>query len=882
MLIKNPEHSEHSDWLPSRLLVNNYSHDSGRYSMSRDLTIGLNKIIVHMYVSMMNINFVSSTTKKFYEYYRDVLKKGQSKRSVRRRSDVNRGSPFHNERHQRPSSQRSQHPYGAQTNSENISDMLDIGLDLGLSVKEREDWLKRAGGGEDGLDLPNKSNMVFGISMFVAAFASFRFLLALFTLSPFVAHDLSITTTLKLTDRYNMLACANSVQARAKNTSVLVATSRVQQAGQSCDITIDSVQRFFENRFEGICIWNTSLGLGPSVNSFFYEQNHSIQMSRRESAAVVYIGAIVILGVCVVHPIIASRRLFDGPVINLIYKPRFVAFRIHYYLNNYLDLLRISYVHFWSIYTISPTDRLAFIDGRDTSETLGLRNVDPLVHGSTSNTMMIRHQGAGAASSVIQAKYPMVDNASVEAADSVHLSYKHYANYLPQARNSTWRSMLIVMHPLLLLVFLISAAIGFSITVLTVVFMTCDLSDANLLLHRAINTPESASSIYLPLGPQCLTTEANQTIAHQRFKTLLTDHIGDLLNNTQIRMKSAKIGDRDKMKISLAIKNEVDQSGGLRNFLANSIHPLVNPLSLNALLPFLSLVISVAFTAGSLTIFAITFLDLGFWLYELSIKLSICTIILRHYQNENSPRGAYGFTSSERWTRIVGTGMLVSNLRHGHHFRPSIKKKVQSIGLDEPDILGIPDIPMSHEKNWINIKTEDIIKYIFTNYTQRGKICEMYANRVIESDLNESTLPRQASRKFLISTYLDFRLFQDEIDFCREIVRALVANFLLHTLNAALVACALPESTIKYTIIIGSMTMSNLVIYMPSSFRSLCTRLNGLIFSMLAASVGGDRLTRYMFTIWRKCLTDLSGPRSKLSFRLYSLTITHATALQVS
>lgn len=861
---------------------------------SRRFFIWLNAFVIHSYVRFGNFSFFSPDSKKLYEcYVRDIERTDQVPNYDRNKNNQINKPNFYQAIRQKKAGFFAL----AQESTRNgLGEVLDVGADLELSESERLDWLKKVGAYEDGLKLklPSNEKSLNSIAMILTFIISVRFIWSIIALSPDVEHKLVITTAARLTGTNNVITCSDSLPLH------LLDNSGNEPFG--CNLNERSVGKYFFEQYKGICLWNLSLGLDKHndywEDYFIVEKGHTIQVIGREIRMIDYIGLVIVFGAGVVHMIMVEFRSCECPAIMFLYLPKFHLFKLHVQLRNYLDLLRLSYSNFWSIYTINSSGHLSYaqtqeVDERNNVNESQIRNTKPS-NGSSSGS---------SGSYVSRSSQTHIDHRMdppkkrgrrtssdpLALFDSIHLNHKQYESYMPEARGSIWRTYLAWIHPVVLLSTVFISLFIFSGFTIFLGFSLSRLADHNMQLYQSIMNPQLTKNFH-PLSPKCLANYENKSVAYEKFKELNMRLLNLMLETRSI----TKYYNKSKIFNIFRKQSDLDENSDISSMILDAFQPRDKLNNISIIPAVVSLYLICILTGSSMVIYVLVFNDLSFWLYELRIKLSICKIIQQHYQIKTIHQSDYvlGHNSfGHRNYRALEATNKVLTITKGLEKFDSFKGRHESRTLIGPgashtsaDLLRYMNFTTDSdgEENLMNVKTFDILRYIVANQSKRDLICEMYAHKVLKKDLLGSLSPRQSSRKFLITTYLDFRLFQDEIDDCRSILSYLMGHLILQCLNVTAVTCFMTENYYKYSLLTGATMLSNVVIFLPSAFRSLCFGLSNLIYSMLAASVGGDRLSRYMFFIWRKCLTDLCGSRTKFTFRYFSIAITYATGLQVS
>lgn len=181
-----------------------------------------------------------------------------------------------------------------------------------------------------------------------------------------------------------------------------------------------------------------------------------------------------------------------------------------------------------------------------------------------------------------------------------------------------------------------------------------------------------------------------------------------------------------------------------------------------------------------------------------------------------------------------------------------------------------------------SVKMGELIEYLVANKSKKDRISERYAQKVIARGPIDSESLYGVPQKFLTSTYLEFRLFIDQIDDCRSLVNFLIGFTVLHSLNIIAASGTLNSMRMQSVFLVLGFVLANSSLVGAGFFQSQSSKLYAPIHSLLTACLKGDKKVRHLASLWRRSLIDLCGARSKLYFRVYSFNISYALALEVS
>lgn len=184
----------------------------------------------------------------------------------------------------------------------------------------------------------------------------------------------------------------------------------------------------------------------------------------------------------------------------------------------------------------------------------------------------------------------------------------------------------------------------------------------------------------------------------------------------------------------------------------------------------------------------------------------------------------------------------------------------------------------------------DIVRFSIVNKSTRDKMLKKYANRLIDLDrsfsydtlTNGKQMEYRASNRFIISTYLDFRLFRDLIRSNRRIIDlgVMFGAFQGPIMLALMTSQA--DQTIKAVSIFLAVSTMCVVLFGFSFFTSQSGKLSRPIFSLLAMTVRGNERMQFLSQSWRKCIEQIDGPKSLFNLEILSVRLSYATSIEVS
>jgi len=133
---------------------------------------------------------------------------------------------------------------------------------------------------------------------------------------------------------------------------------------------------------------------------------------------------------------------------------------------------------------------------------------------------------------------------------------------------------------------------------------------------------------------------------------------------------------------------------------------------------------------------------------------------------------------------------------------------------------------------------------------------------------------------FMSSTYLDFRLFSDQIEDYRTTIDFIIGYCIIHGMNIVYFSRYIDDTVFKMSFIFFGMLVANSVLFAAGLFQSQCNKALKPIHDLIAFAISGDKFTRHLCFLWRRALFDATGPNTKFCLRAYSFNITLTTVLQ--
>lgn len=659
-----------------------------------------------------------------------------------------------------------------------------------------------------------------------------------------------------------------------------------------CKITPESSRYLFKKRFGGLCLYHNRIPHidDPFFSIIFIELSGASAPMMDEIMGSFWISFNILLVLGFLLSIFKLYALVDFSQILFILEPKFIAFRVRRNIKIYLEMLRISYVNFWSIYGLdtksnhlialelicqncktSSSDQSSYHHhGRNNSKIFESHenkfhelNVLGQYHHDVDDINRKRRFSRSSVVQQIEATpdqyYTHQTNQHSNIVDCFALNRGYFDRYIPESRKNKWQIYLTRLHPV---IFWLMFGILGSAFVIVQRWMVDSLNRIPKLNKELIhvltatldypNEPREMLEILADRCPTQMIIDFRQPEVTQSLANFTNDYITEFIGSTKFTnyLSSSAIKYYDTLlRLLQKITNEEQIYNGS---IVQMIQPFDQYNYWGSYVPVMILLTVASLASFGFAIATTVIMDLCFWLAELTIKIQVCTLLLRHYQEFDDK---------------IPTSSSSSSLHLSSKYNNNDKDEFNDTETND---------------RLCHIDTPDIIRYgLAANQRQRQLICERYANKVLESDRASMTIARIASHRFLVSTYIDYRLFVNEIELSRSIMVNTVCLLICHTLNIICTFLMLRNSYVKNCLLIGATFLNNVTIFAGSWFSSQCLTLNSIIYSMIASSIKGDKLTRFMMMIWKKTLTDLTGSNSKFVFKFLSINLSYALAIQL-
>ena len=714
------------------------------------------------------------------------------------------------------------------------------------------------------LRLPSRNNTLFYMLKFLELLIIVRYVFVFVFSSLPEFKETSITTS-KLLNR------------RPSQYIELDGYFAVNQSSPTCEKKLLS---FLDTHYGKPLFWNSTNKLMRERSfvekSFLLEFDPALQMFHTEVRVVVYGIAFFMLSCCEFGSIVSSFVPYTIVPLVLIYEPDFLAFAERLRLNHYLTSIRNSYLNYSSRFA------LALAEGRRPKERIPSRNEQNFENQYLLFRKLPSRSKIAAFADLLDTNTSLAPEQNI--IDSISMNHMHFKDYVPTVRRQTWRRFMMILNPCLQTASSIIYLAFLSSIYLIVVNSNGQTISANLELSQFLRNEQKP--IFLDgILESCSKTSDAPQIQVESIQKAIDDYLGPILLNVSSAQESHRpTGEVEPKKEHSKLRSSL---------VADAISPVSTPTYTEWWVALLGVSILAAVSSFYINAFILIQLDLCLWLVELRMKLNICTKILKFYdakpalvrgcqpQAKHQTRANVRHSiDSKRRTSLKALNTFSSPKLEANLIAP-LDYATFAAGSGSETSRQSKFATISSTTSSCNISLLQLFRYLMSNFAEKNRICENYALQLIRSDLDFTT-PRQTTEKFLTSTYLDFRLFLDQIDDCRVSVNFIISYAVLNSLN--LIGCSILVSniSIKIGIIILAIFISNIMLIGSSFFRSQCLKLIYPIYSILAFSLHGTKTVRHLAALWRRALIDLTGSRSKLSFKVYSFDISYATTLQVS
>lgn len=633
-------------------------------------------------------------------------------------------------------------------------------------------------------------------------------------------------------------------------------------------IVVNSSHEFIIQRYKGFCLWQAR-----EFNSEFWR--FSFMLVANDFMSFVYSQSwpsIAVIASFTVGSIVGTLALeyleVDLPLLLFLYDPKFAVSVLHHRLTSYLRMLNVSFAE------------------RESKDEIGYRRASSTRDYLSENSLFEQ----------ITTEEKLLDRrwSRNENCEPCLMSLKHFDSYVPITRYQQWRKILVLFHSFSMPCFGICGASSALVVCIYVYLCNSETVDLNRdIISNLVNHKGSQSGIeFVNYMYDLITTNISHSyLTPEWFKQNLT-----------INEKASLIG---HILSPSSIPGET--------FL---VWPLIMIL-LNVI---------VFWSATILSLLLVSLIDLVIWVIMLQMKLNICILLMRYYElNGGFIRQRLELAADDCYPPLSPNFNIANNLmsddestiedqsiffggsesfshqmsgfssfRRRCSVRPSTDLGSMDIALtsmmkhQRRDKRTSPSHPRSERKDSnkfefdLNICPWDIINFLMVNESSRERISTIYANRIIKLDRNCKSCTESVADRFMVSTYLDFRLFRDHIEQSKLTLRLAIVFGVLQA--PIILGCLIV--TLDFTQKLYCLTLTTLAqlftLFPIGLLQSHSSKLSRPILSLLALTVRGDRKIQFIAMLWRRSIADLYGPKCLFTTRFFSITVSYATSLEVS
>lgn len=416
-----------------------------------------------------------------------------------------------------------------------------------------------------------------------------------------------------------------------------------------------------------------------------------------------------------------------------------------------------------------------------------------------------------------------------------HIYSRHFRYYLSVTRRPEWRNALLVILPILIM----SVSTFFFVNVLTLSYYFHNLNapvyERNMQLAQVLRAGHinATTTCGAALDAMLTACDTSHDTGGQSWRVEFANQVARYIANTEAGASLVQVYNQ---------QSNVGDASQLRTWLADRIEP--RALGAQWLVPCCCIELVVSLATVYFSFLCVTMYDLSLWLLEIRHKLDVCKALAR--------------TQNDELASVSETPSLDSQQNDDEATR-----ETQSGDDDESN---------KNDLGTYNMTMAQLLMYLTSGRRKREQLCHSHAHSLIEAG-------QLACDKFTLSTYLDFRVFKDEVDNSRVLVERITSNVLFHSINLLLVSTQISYWTMRLSFIIIGLVMLNGALMINSVFASQSTKLNKPIHSIIASRVND---LRHMGMMWRQTLADVSDPQGMLTFRVYTLRVNYTTCLQMT
>lgn len=660
-------------------------------------------------------------------------------------------------------------------------------------------------------------------------------------------------TSVKTTIDIKYTLCSRYVmfkpEREKKNSTSLIGNCAEGSLGDiGCSIPTE-IESDLASEYEGFCIWRSrqlEQKLWTVMASVLWSDGTTFLFGQTWSLLLVMAGHLIFVNITGSWALNYINE--DVPVLLFIYDPRFAVTLVHRRMNVYLDMLNRSY----KLQSIARKQVEIIM-----ADALGLTINDE--NRFNGNNKLIRRSSD--------------DNPSF-------LDKSNFEYYIPIPRCQLWRRILAVAHSFsCCLVITLGVVIGIGIYVLT---------------YRT-DVP---------------TFELNRKLKESLLNTYQADWKSKWLANFLYNFTKTTFDTLNLGTEWYDPKSAIEEKSKLINQM---IAPTQMAPEANIIWLFLFASVNVMTSCSAIAfgMLVIVLADLIVWVFVIKLKLEICIVILEHYDlihGDNRSRMPYTRAEMRYSVDWMPVDLKAAPKAEGFNFvDPQLEHLVrvyQRLGKSDPFEETNSFCPRRREKpskalSWresmgqgegsdlrldFNLHLRDILSFVLAHKSAQNQMVQTYAAEVIYFDRRTSNLKsnRQASEHFLISTYLDFRIFRDQVEMSKETIHIITVYGIVEAMLLVVLCWVPTDEYLRWPVIIFMACYMLATLFLVSFFHVQTSKLTKPILNLLATTIRGNKATQFVALLWRRGIADLYGTQSLFNYKVLTVTVSYATTLEVS
>lgn len=592
------------------------------------------------------------------------------------------------------------------------------------------------------------------------------------------------------------------------------------------------LEEYARQKYSSFCLWLArDIPAGVWTYLLFPIKNDLLAFQVTINLALTMCLCYYIVVGSILYPIFQGYQEIRAPLFLFLYKPKLVVQDIHSKCLMYIRLLNVSFKRYeLEMQTFTLGDKVI-----NENKNLGKSR------WSTSDITFHFKNGYD------RRRSNKITTNLIENNQNDLIDERDFKFYIPLNRTNGWRRFTLVYHSILMTFIASSgAALGFAAYI---------FSGLGGVPITKLNQELKLSLIALQ--------DTKRLEVRDTFMVWLTDELYNFVNSNL----NLNISNGDRI-LSINEKAKI---------IGDMISPYEILPQTHLIWPLISTMIDgTAFWAATfLCMFCVFIVDLIIWVLMLQIKLNICNVLLNYYELSSPIPQQQPYSSicgSIRSPRSLEQYQVSSNQISHKGF-----KKVR-VAVDKADQSWDNKNPLYLD---LNLSLWDVFEFLLVNRRKRDKIATDFAFVIIDLDRKRKG-SGEAFRKFLVETYLDFRLFRDQIESSKETIDAALAIAAIQ--SPVVLICCICSFDWHVRAVIMSLSASYMIAILigVSFFQSQSSKLSGPISSFLAYTVRSKGKIQFIAQLWRKGIRDLHGSQSLFNFKFLSINMTYATSIEVN